>query len=143
LDGHGSKPTKVCRKCNLELPLDCFYVSKAGTKDGLRGECKECWCKASIDYHKRTAQRRKIVQRDYNLHAKYGISLDDYLAMYLAQGGLCLICNKKTDLCVDHCHSTNKVRGLLCDKCNQGIGCLNHDIAQLENAIRYLKENND
>jgi len=44
-------------------------------------------------------------------------------------------------LVVDHCHSTGKVRGLLCSNCNRGIGMLQERVDILQNAIDYLKEN--
>jgi hypothetical protein len=42
-------------------------------------------------------------------------------------------------MCIDHDHTTLKVRGILCNKCNFGIGQLNDNIERLENAITYLK----
>ena len=61
------------------------------------------------------------------------------------QNNSCSICKKHKDeftyhLVVDHCHTTGKIRGLLCKKCNLGIGHLNDDITILENSIEYLKK---
>jgi hypothetical protein len=67
--------------------------------------------------------------------------------MLLKQNDCCAICKRhksevtvkrKNHLCVDHNHSTGKIRGLLCDKCNRGIGLLCDDIDILKNAIEYL-----
>ena len=74
----------------------------------------------------------------------YGITLDQYNTMLAEQGGGCAICGSKTDvvetrrLAIDHCHKTNVVRGILCTKCNQGIGSFNDDVVLLENAKSYL-----
>lgn len=75
------------------------------------------------------------------------MSIEDYNNMLESQNYLCAICNrhytevihgKKKRLCIDHCHTTGKIRGLLCDKCNRGLGlfCDSYDI--LMSAINYL-----
>jgi len=79
---------------------------------------------------------------------QYGMSLDDYGALWEAQDGRCAICEKRetkrlngrlTPLAVDHSHSTGIVRGLLCYACNTGIGKLGEDYRILERAAEYLK----
>jgi len=71
---------------------------------------------------------------------KLGVVPDWYDKQFEKQGGVCSICGKpsKRRLCVDHCHDTGKVRGLLCVKCNVAIGNLNTETL-LENAIKYLR----
>lgn len=69
----------------------------------------------------------------------------EYMRMFELQGGRCKLCgihrnDCKKNLSVDHDHKTGKVRGLLCQKCNIGIGLLNHEILLLEKAITYLKD---
>ncbi len=78
------------------------------------------------------------------LKYEYGISIEIYNNMVVQQNGLCAICNQlptsgKKILYVDHCHNTKKVRGLLCHKCNVGLGYFEDDITRLEAAIAYLK----
>lgn len=73
---------------------------------------------------------------------KFGISKDDYFTMKTNQNNKCLICNKEQevkDLAIDHCHTTNKVRGLLCNSCNLGLGCFKDNLEILKNAIKYLE----
>jgi Recombination endonuclease VII len=86
---------------------------------------------------KRTNARRSF------LKVKYGISLEDYDAMLARQGGVCAACkNKKRRserLCVDHCHVTGKVRGLLCRNCNVGLGLFRDDADLVEAAAAYLR----
>ena len=65
--------------------------------------------------------------RATNLKVKYGIAPLEYDSMFDSQGGRCKICdahqnNLKRILCVDHCHSSGKIRGLLCDTCNKFLG---------------------
>jgi hypothetical protein len=73
-----------------------------------------------------------------------GITLEQYDEMFLKQEGKCAICGThqsklKLTLAVDHNHITNKVRGLLCNTCNRGIGYLHDDIELLQKSIDYLK----
>lgn len=76
---------------------------------------------------------------------RYGLSLASFLAMYEAQGGKCWICSKPCDLrgkahiCIDHCHKTKRVRGLLCQTCNKSIGQFKDDPALLRRAAEYLE----
>ena len=100
-------------------------------KHGLSRYHKGCRCdickQALRDYKNAYYQTHKVVWRRYELFKNYGISLDDYARMFTAQKGLCAICGKgpqKNHLHVDHCHKTQKVRGLLCSMCNGNLGWL-------------------
>jgi len=80
----------------------------------------------------------------YRLKHSFGLKLEDYNKMLSAQEKNCAICGIPAEACkkalaVDHCHSTNKIRGLLCMNCNRGLGLLRDDIQVLEAAIAYLK----
>ena len=75
---------------------------------------------------------------------QYGLTLDDYDEMLEEQGNSCAICDVHisalpTNLHVDHCHTTGKVRGLLCNKCNAGLGMYNDNPELLYTAIKYLE----
>lgn len=80
------------------------------------------------------------------LKSSYGITLEQYYAMYEAQEHKCAICKKeyelggKVGLAVDHCHSKGHVRGLLCVQCNHAIGKFEDNVEFLNNAIAYLSE---
>lgn len=69
----------------------------------------------------------------------YGITKPEVDAMKDRQGGRCKICNKVSKLCIDHCHSTGNVRGMLCSHCNHMLGHAFDDILVLESAVRYLQ----
>lgn len=76
----------------------------------------------------------------------YGITRDIYNQMLVNQDFKCAICgthqsNLKKQLHIDHCHNTKKVRGLLCQKCNSGLGFFKDSVDSLQNAITYLKNN--
>ena len=78
-----------------------------------------------------------------HLQRSYGISLKDYDALLDAQGGRCLICQTLDStphgrFCVDHCHKTGKIRGLLCVRCNSGLGHFKDSPDLLLTAAKYL-----
>jgi hypothetical protein len=77
---------------------------------------------------------------------RYGITFADYQAMLARQKGLCAICEKeeaKRSLCVDHCHDTGRVRRLLCNRCNTGLGNFDDDPRRVLTAAAYLLEFHD
>lgn len=80
---------------------------------------------------------------------KYGITLDDAHELLAAQGGVCAICSTPlllgvpqtltgSEAAVDHCHSTGKVRGILCGRCNKGLGLFLDNPSSLRAAAAYL-----
>tara|TARA_R100001509_G_scaffold163368_1_gene137652 strand:- start:1240 stop:1761 length:522 start_codon:yes stop_codon:yes gene_type:complete len=85
-----------------------------------------------------------VATREDNLKHRYGIDQEEYDAILKTQGNKCKICNTKhtghKPLCVDHCHNSTRVRGLLCKKCNASLGLLKEDPKILVNAILYLNE---
>jgi hypothetical protein len=105
------------------------------------------------DNHEKIKQRQKEWYIDNiekvranKLKNSYGITLEQYNLMCDVQEGKCLICNVhqndlKQLLEVDHDHKTNKIRGLLCHKCNTLLGYANENINVLDSAIKYLKNN--
>jgi len=78
--------------------------------------------------------------RDGKRARRYGLTLAQYRALQARQGNACAICRKVTRvLCIDHCHVTGRVRGLLCLKCNSALGFYADDPRLLRAAIAYLK----
>jgi hypothetical protein len=160
---------KRCNKCGVTKPIDDFYAM-VGMRDGHRNDCKACnlaakkarylanpqkmierardWQKANPERHlenqRRRRQRPDVKRRDRDgyLRRKYGITLEQYDAMFEGQGGVCAICGRPPrediSLHVDHDHDTGEVRGLLCFRCNNAIGDLGHDLGILEGAVAYL-----
>lgn len=112
---------KPCSKCKCILPLTEFYRNKR-QKDGLNSYCKLC-------DKKRVAERRGHT---------LDIDSDTYYALVKKQNGLCAICDRPGKLAIDHCHTTNIVRGLLCFSCNTSLGKFEDNIEWLQSAVRYL-----
>lgn len=88
-------------------------------------------------------ERRREVYRRAHLKRLYGITPEDFDAMLAAQGGCCAICGTDTPrgrgrFHVDHCHTTGRVRGLLCTLCNTSLHRAELD-GWLERAAAYLK----
>lgn len=100
--------------------------------------CIEC-CAA---YHQKN--RAKILPRlrRNGLARNYGITVERYEEMFLAQGGLCFLCRKPesgVSLAVDHCHESGAIRSLLCKRCNTALGLMNEEPALLRAAAEYLE----
>lgn len=120
---------------------NCFWETQESTKES-RAEI----AKFMAEYYKRNPD----VFRNLWYKKRYGITLDEYETLLKEQKGRCKLCNKKETvlshktgkpfrLSVDHCHKSKKVRGLLCQACNRGLGFFRHDQKLLENAIRYVE----
>lgn len=86
--------------------------------------------------------------RDERLKHRFGINLEAYNRLCASQGGVCAICGKPETakrngkprlLAVDHCHFSNRVRGLLCGNCNPMIGYAKDSVEVLSKAIEYLR----
>jgi hypothetical protein len=74
---------------------------------------------------------------------RYGLTLDDYTRMFEQQHGQCAICGVKVQgerMCVDHDHSTGRVRGLLCRLCNKSLGGFRDSVDLLRKAVAYLED---
>ena len=95
---------------------------------------------------KKPKQVESEYHRNYHLKRRYGITVEEYDELLEAQGHRCKICRtddpggRNARFHVDHCHTTNKVRGLLCSRCNQAIGLFDESVLVLESAIKYLNE---
>jgi Recombination endonuclease VII len=89
---------------------------------------------------RQTKDDRDPPKRRTDLKRRYGISAAEYEALLAKQDGACAICRKRSKerLCVDHCHLTGRIRGLLCHACNLALGYLKDDQASLVAALAYL-----
>ncbi len=81
-------------------------------------------------------------KRAQYLWKKYRLTLEDYDRMLEAQQGRCAICRRRPRkflLCVDHDHKTKKVRGLLCIRCNRGLGSIGDSLERVMKFVEYLE----
>ena len=102
------------------------------------------------EYYRKHRAQHGLSYRESELKRRFGITLHEYGQLMVKQGGKCAICGTDEGgtrlgevkaLAVDHDHKTGRVRGLLCESCNQGIGKLKDDVEILQKAIDYLKAN--
>ena len=138
---------KECSKCHKVKLVSGFYKDKTKA-DGLAYQCKECYKKHDKKYWKENSEKIKKRQKKYRLK-KYGFNTSEAQKIIkLRKTSRCAICGieakkinygrQKKMLYVDHCHNSQEVRGLLCDKCNMGLGYFNDDVELLKKAIKYL-----
>lgn len=132
---------KMCSKCGIQKHKTDFYKDSR-SKQGLQSMCKECFKKwQQSDIGKKTARKAHLTQQ-------YNITLQEYDVMLKEQNNCCAICGTDVENCdkgsgnhlaVDHCHTTGKVRGLLCASCNILLGKAKDSVPILQSAISYLK----
>ena len=153
--------TKKCTRCKKELTKDLFYSRKKDGKEIWYYCCKKCTLEyakqrrlkgnnreiakaCSKQWRKDNPERERFVREQWKIKDRYNITLAEYDVLLESQVGICAICGgvntNNNRLCVDHCHKSLKVRGLLCHSCNRGLGNFNDDIKLLSKAIKYLKE---
>lgn len=113
-----------------------------------RVSCDQCM--ARDDY-------RKMAGKNSTLKNRYGITFVEFTELISLQRSQCKICGeallsgsftvekiiKKDEICVDHCHSTGKVRGLLCHSCNVALGHVKDNVEVLSKMIEYVQQHKE
>lgn len=102
----------------------------------LSGEQRKRHRERSLE-HYHTVAKPKYTAARYRAY-RYGLTEERYQEMLKAQEGKCALCRSEAPLHVDHCHKTKKVRGLLCQACNTGIGKLRDDPDLMRRAAEYV-----
>lgn len=151
-----SDRVKLCLRCREEKTFDLFPKNRR-TKEGIGTYCLTCsaevvrqrrqteeGAQAHRDSSKRWRDSNTTRNKDNHANWRYGLNHGQYDAMLAAQEGKCAIC-KTTEpgtgmvrFAIDHCHSSGKVRGLLCSNCNRGLGYFKDDPARIRRAIDYV-----
>jgi len=137
-----------CKQCEREY-IDQWRTTKKGKESRKKSNKKSNKTKNTQDYRKkyRNGREGKRANKRSQLKILYGMTIEEYEKMLKEQNGKCAICksrnNNGNSLHVDHNHTTGKIRGLLCHKCNTALGIVNESKTILLSMISYLeKENN-
>jgi len=146
---------KECNKCMERKTLSAFYFRK--DRQQYLPKCKACtledrrkgWdyseagkaSRAKYDASpKGKATRKKYEQtvkcKLYRIKKNYGLVLDNLPAIC----DVCGVTREHARICVDHCHSTNRARGFLCQNCNVALGYANDNEQILQGLINYLRK---
>jgi hypothetical protein len=130
---------KICYNCKIEKELKDYHKQTLA-KDGHRNICILC----VKEYTFKNRTKCNLNRINNHLKKNYGITLDQKNQMVIDQKGLCLCCGENLgtnpyNIHVDHDHETGKVRGILCNGCNVGLGGFKDNINKLNKAIIYLK----
>ena len=132
-NNHPYKGGRECTECGEFKPAHQYSLEKDKRAFGgiaMRSKCRPC---------NETIKYKSFIKRTY------GITYEDYEKMLDNQKGCCAICKSRISsartsrLYVDHCHSTMKVRGLLCSSCNHGLGLFKDSPSLMKRAINYLE----
>lgn len=130
---------KACSRCREQKALIDFSPD-AKALDGRASQCKPCQVLTTRAYRARNKDTLKFKQ----IAERYGIGRERYEELLEDQNNRCAICRVKfgdtrlTGPCVDHCHTSGVVRGLLCQNCNQALGLFKDSPISLFSAISYL-----
>lgn len=117
---------------NKDLIINRTHEYYNINREKILQKTREKYHRDPITYLKRS--RKNFLKKNFN------ITPEDIKRMKFNQNGLCKICKKNKAIHLDHNHKTNKIRAILCTKCNFGIGLFNDNIEILLSAIKYLKE---
>lgn len=116
--------TKICTKCKVDKPLSAEHFPLHNkTKSGFDSWCKAC--RATYRSETRRGNYRNMIS-------------DELLKDIVETITECVICGSTEKLVVDHCHTTNQIRGMLCNHCNRGLGHFRDNPELLEFARIYL-----
>lgn len=137
---------KKCPRCGKLLENSEFYVQKSGRHKGkLTSWCKKCCSKQSAERYKNNIEKCREEHRNWanknkdkvaftKAKSAYGITKEEYDSLIRK----CQICGSEKNLVIDHSHQSGRIRGMLCNSCNKGLGFFRDNPALLERASDYV-----
>ena len=136
-----TEPLRTCKMCGVKAHTDEeleLFTKCNGCSYGRNVYCKSCHNKYNREHRRRNKKHYIEKNRAYRCEQIYGITLDDYYKR-MSTSDCCEVCGNKENLCYDHCHDTLEFRGVLCRKCNRGIGQLGDTKESIKRALNYLE----
>ena len=146
--------TKKCPKCEQTKDREIEFGKDKNRPGGTSSWCLECKRIYLRERYKANPEKAKANCKQWRQEnpdqvktirlRQYGITLEEYRDLEQEQNFSCAICEKLSSECnkglhVDHCHSTGKIRGLLCSKCNTAIGLLDDKPDRVHKVMNYLQ----
>lgn len=143
---------KICSRCKVSKEVSFFGLCSR-SRDRLKSACKLCTNEMGRVCEKKHSAARRVQRKTYrslhkdkfksyrkraNLIYNYGMTVENFNQMSLTQKNRCAVCNQIKKLVVDHCHTTGKIRGLLCQQCNSGLRYFKDSLYNLTSAYRYI-----
>jgi hypothetical protein len=147
---------KICKGCGLPKSVESFdrHPTMVGGRINFCRRCEQSKAlirnrlnKDKINQQQRERRKKNPCRmKGYDLKKNYGMSINDWNNMFEKQHGCCAICGKesyqfKKPLQVDYNHKSNKVRKLLCVRCNTAVGII-EDKEFRDRITKYLEDNN-
>lgn len=143
---------KKCSTCRKQLSFNNFVKDK-NTKTGYNAQCKKCRRKYNQEYVRRPEVKAKArlrnkdpkiiaYHKNWHLKKRYNITLEEWSQILQKQNNKCMICKDPLTfklIPVDHSHTSGKIRGILCNFCNRGLGWFKDSPDVLRRAANYLE----
>ena len=140
---------KACFACRQVKPMSEF-ASKNSKLGLFRPRCKACTAEVSRATYKAGQRTGKTAEQNRQATLRqYGLSPEGFQALLKSQGGKCAICRSENPsarhgkFCIDHCHKTGRIRGLLCHPCNVALGRLGDNPEAIKRVLDYVSRDHD
>lgn len=133
------------------IVFTCNFCDKEKKKDEMKKGSNTCCKKCNSKQKQKYWSQLSLEEKRKRMIGRYGLSPEEFNYLWHKQEGMCWICfcemvipsdnsRPKNRVCIDHCHETGKIRGLLCANCNTGLGMFRDSNNTLKRAIEYLEE---
>jgi hypothetical protein len=131
--------SEICKICGVDKNISDFYSGRKTCKDCTNAAAR----KIRVEQPERYAKYKKR-NKGYLKEKRYGITQQQFDQILVDQNNKCKLCysefKNSKDTHIDHCHDQNRVRGLLCNLCNVGLGQFKDNVEYMYNAIKYLNK---